>query len=638
MSRPEVTRKLAAVMSADIAGYSRLMGADEEGTLTVMRAVFADIVEPSVDAHQGRVFKNTGDGFLAEFASVVETVRCALEIQEFVQKANADLTPETRIEFRIGINLGDVMVEGGDVYGDGVNVAARLQELASPGGICLSGGARDQVQDRFGFAFEDRGEVRLKNIRRPIRFYDVSPVSDLSYERKQHGHPARQILRTSRWVSALIVIVAAISGVFWWLSDLSGLKLAWPGKGQDIDISLRGERPEFAKASIAVLPFENLSADPSQEYFADGITEDIITALSRIRNLAVIARNSTFVYKDRAVNVQDVGREFGVRYVLEGSVRRVDERVRISAQLIETESGSHLWAERFDREATDVFSVQDEVTRSIVSALHIEVPAAELERAKRKDTRVMQAYDYVLRGRELSLQFSPGTQELAKEMFRQAIGLDPNYAQAYSYLAVAYLNDWRLAWGAKDALERAVQFARQAIEIDSGAALAHAVLAETLLWRREFDQAVAEIELALELNPNNPFYSLTHGDILTWMGRPDEALPHLQQAIRLNPNFPYIFLWTLGHAYFVGGRYQDAVNTFERLRGRNPDFWPAWLYLAAAYAYLGREEEAQLMADTAYARNPNLSLEDSRKNVPYRRPEDVERLFDGLTRAGMPPN
>ena len=565
----------------------------------------------------------------------METVRCALEIQEFVDKTNANLPSETRIEFRIGINLGDVMVEGDDLYGDGVNVAARLQELASPGGICLSGGARDQVQDRFGFSFEDRGEVRVKNIRRQIRLYVVSQGSGAPSEVEHYRVTVRRILSRQTWLTTLALVAVVVIGVFWWYSEASSRRQAEEGERRNVEVSRGGQKVEFTKASIAVLPFDNLSADSAQEYFADGITEDIITALSRFRNLAVIARSSTFVYKGQAVNVQDIGRDLGVRYILEGSVRRDDTRMRISAQLIETETGSHLWAERFDRDIADVFAVQDEVTRSIVAALHIEVPAAELQRVKRKDTSNLQAYDYVLRGRDMLVQFSQGSHELAKEMFKTAIELDPNYALAYTYLAVAYLDDWRLAWGSRDALERALQHARQAIRLDGSGALAYAVLAETQLWRREFDQAITEMERAIELNPNHPSFFFTHADILTWMGRPEEAYANLKYAMRLNPNFPFINLWTLGHTHFVGGRYQEAVSAFEQLRDRNPEFWPAWLYLAAAYAHLGRDDDARLTAIVLTERNPNISLGNSRNNIPYRRPEDFERLFEGLAKAGL---
>lgn len=345
-------------------------------------------------------------------------------------QANLGLPSEARIEFRIGINLGDVIMEGDDVYGDGVNVAARLQELAQPGGICLSGAARDQVRDRFGFSFSDRGNIQVKNIQGPVRLYDVSDGSTGDVQDPHRGLSLLGAFSRYTWLTSLVLISIVLPGVAWWYWEASGQRHARDLERQEQAKAGPNQQEVFSQASIAVLPFDNLSDDPAQEYFADGITEDIIMALSRIRSLAVIARNSTFVYKGKAVNVQEIGRDLGVRYVLEGSVRRADDRVRILAQLIDTETGSRLWAERFDREVSDVFAAQDEVTRNIVAALHLELPAAELERVKRKDTIVMQAYDYVLRRRDISLHYSPESQKRAKEMFNKAIELDPNYAQA----------------------------------------------------------------------------------------------------------------------------------------------------------------------------------------------------------------
>ena len=513
-------RRLAAILAADVAGYSRLMGADEEGTHERLRNHLRELIEPKVAEHRGRVVKNTGDGFLAEFASVVDAVRCAAEMQREMGERNANTPPEKQIEFRIGINLGDVIAEGEDIFGDGVNVAARLEGLAEPGGIYLSRVVRDQVRDRLDYTFEDRGEQPVKNMARPIRVYRV-------WDRAIHAEQ-----RTERPSQPL---------------------------------------PLPDKPSLAVLPFTNMSSDPEQEFFADGIAEDVITSLSRYPSLFVIARNSSFTFKGRAVDVKQVGRDLGVRYVLEGSVRKAGDRIRVTAQLIEAETGNHAWAERYDRDLADIFALQDEIAEPVVTAVAPAIDDAERQRAFRKSPKDLNAWSAYQRG---LWHFSKGTAHdntLAEGFFQQAIDLDPSFAGGYTGLAFAQTRAAGV-YGRRSLaeIENSVWgLARQAVTFDGNDAEARTCYSEQLMRRGDYQGALAEIQLALTLSPNLAGGYGILGAVLMWSGEPKEGREALEKSIRLDPRNPNLTLRLLDVAisYYLplircsswGGKAGDPV-------------------------------------------------------------------------------
>ena len=568
-------------MAADVVGYSRLMEQDEAGTLERLRAHRKELFEPEIERYHGRIFKLLGDGLLAEFGSAVDAVECAVALQNGTAQANAGSPTDKRTALRVGINLGDVVVEDSDLYGDGVNLAARLQELAEPGGICVSAKVREEVGRKVEIGFEDFGERQLKNIAKPVRVYMIRPA----------------------------------------LPAANAQPLALPDK-----------------PSIAVLPFDNLSGDPEQQYFSDGIAEDVITDLSKVSGLFVIARNSSFTYRGKAVKVQEVSRELGVRYVLEGSVRKAGNRVRIAAQLIDGTTGGHLWAERYDRDLTDIFAVQDEVTREIVSALAVKLTQREQRRIARRGTDNLEAYDYYLRGRQLQLQRTKEANAEARPLLERAIELDPQFARAHSVLAgvhgLDYVNRWRDP--PEDSRHRAHELAQRAVALDDDDPYAHVVLGLNYSALRQHDRAMAEARRALALDPNFAWaYSLL-GQVLYYSGRPQDAIEPLKAAIRLDPNDQDPFLHYLAMAYYGVGRYEDAAAALKRRIIRKPDTDMSRVLLAACYGHLGRMEEAQAQWREVMRINPDYSLEHRRRVLPYKDPADFERIADGLRKAGLP--
>ena len=514
-----VTRKLAVILAADVAGYSRLMAADEEGTLAALNAR-RQVIDELIARHRGRIFTTAGDSVMAEFASAVEAVRCAAAIQQEIERRNADLPEPGRMLFRVGVNLGDVMVGGDNLFGDGVNVAARLEGVAEPGGICISGAVYDQVRNKVDLGFADLGEQSLKNIGYPVRVFGV---------------------RRDR---------AAEAGSF-----------------RERPAGASPVRPS-AFPSIAVLPFANLAGDPEQEYFADGITEDLITELSRFQEIRVIARNSVLTYKTKPVRIQEVGHDLGVRYVLEGSVRKAGGRVRITAQLIDAATGHHLWAERFDRELADIFAVQDEVTGRIVATLAGKLAESERRRARSGQTENLEAYDCVLRGRELWERFTPEANREARRLYEKAIELDPDYARAYASLAWTYLVEHSERWGnAEDQpLERALELARQGVMVNPASHSNHLALGQVCLSKGLYDEALEALETAIELNPNDADGYAFLARALSFAGRPDEAIDLMDKAQRLNPAAPHWYAWNLGMAYYLARRYDDAVSALRKGR------------------------------------------------------------------------
>jgi adenylate cyclase len=583
MAEERAQRRLAAILAIDVVGYSRLMENDEAGTLAALKALHKTVLEPLITDHQGRIFKLMGDGVLVEFASAVNAVECAVALQSGLAPADDGLPPDKRIEIRIGINLGDVLVEGDDLYGDGVNIAARLQELAEPGGICVSSKLRDEVGSKLKVAFHDLGEQRLKNISSPVRVCRLRAGG-----REPTSTPTRLPL------------------------------------------------PD--KPSIAILPFDNLSGDPEQQYFSDGISEDIITDLSKISGLFVIARNSAFTFRGKSAKTQDVSRELGVRYVLEGSVRRAGNRVRITTQLVDGTTGGHVWAERYDRDLTDFFAVQDEVTHEIVAALAIKLTPDEHQRLVRKGTDNLEAYDHLVRGTHLTFQVTKETNVEAGRLLERAIELDPHLARAFTMLShvhvLAYVNGWREQPEAL--LQRAFELALQAVALDNDDPDGHWNLGIAYLWRRRHDLATAAERRALHLNPNFASAHAALGNILYYSGRSSEAVEPLLMAMRLDPYYSEIWLHFLALAYFGMGRYDDAAAILKRRIIRRPDTDISRVLLAACYGYIGRGEEARALWQEALRLNPQYSLEQKRRILPYKNSGDFERLLDGLHKAGLP--
>jgi adenylate cyclase len=610
-------RRLAAILSADVEGYSRLMGDDEVATVRAITAYRA-VIASAVAGHGGRVVDAPGDNVLAEFASVVDAVQCAVGIQRELESRNAELPPARRMRFRIGINLGDVIVEGERLYGDGVNIAARLESLAEGGGICLSGTAFDQIEGKLPFPCEFAGEHTVKNIARPVRVYRVR----LDSSAPPAGVP-RRASRVAMAISAVVVILGLLGAAGWvgwrWLRPAETAGLPLPDK-----------------PSVAVLPFANLSQDPAQEYFSDGVTEDLITGLSKVSGLFVIARNSAFTYKGKAVKVRDVGRDLGVRYVLEGGVQRSGSRVRITAQLIDAATGYHLWAERYDREVTDIFALQDEVTQQIVRAMAVKLTQAERARVGGAPTGVLEAYDLVLRGHDARSRTTREGNDEARRLFTRAIELDPNYAAAYLGLSWTYLQSWQFLWTSDRAsLERARELAEKASALNSNLAGAGQALGQIYVWMKQHDEALAQAERGIALAPNDADGYETLAEVLAWSGRGEESLAAIRHAMRLNPHYRYFYLWTLGHGYYLTGRRQEALDAFGRLLQANPNFGPAHAYRGILFSELGELKEARDEWHQAYLLSPGESMASLRERVPYKRPADLDRLLTAAHRAGI---
>jgi adenylate cyclase len=573
MSTNRTQRRLAAILAADVVGYSRLMGHDEAGTLAALKALRTEVIDPMIVEHTGRVFKSTGDGLLAEFPSVVNAVTCAMEIQQGMKQRSVNVPDEKAIRLRIGINLGDIIVEDGDVFGDGVNVAARIESIAPPGGVAVSGTVRDHLGTRLDLHFEDIGEQMLKNIDRAVRVYIVHD--------RGNTHTTAPPLTLSE------------------------------------------------KPSIAVLPFQNMSGDPEQEYFSDGITEDIITELSRFRELVVIARNSSFTFKGKAVDIKEVGRKLEVRFIVEGSVRRAGNRVRITAQLIDTSAGDHLWAERYDRNIEDIFAVQDEVVSIIVATLVGRLVLSGAEQSRRKPPQLWAAHDYALQGRERAKRFDV---EAAVPLLRRAIQLDPTYAQAYGWLATQMYVLYS-AHGRREDLEEELRAAQKAVELDPLDSGSHRALGLAYSQLRQYDLAGIHLDRAVSLNPNDVQASTLRGLWLALTGRGEEALRSLDDDLRRDP-FPPTWYWGCrGAAFLQLRRHAEALEAFQHI-----DLLHWWIhcYIAACYAHLGQIELAKRAASEVLRLKPDFSIGDFERSEWWRDPIDVEHLKDGMRKANLP--
>ena len=592
MTTKDVKRKLTAILSADVQGYSRLMGDDEVATvetITAYRKVMTDLIQE----HHGRVVDAKGDNVLAEFPSVVDAIQCSVEIQKELGVRNADLPEHRRMEFRIGINLGDVIEKEGTIYGDGVNVAARLEGLAEGGGICVSGTVYDQIENKLPMRYENLGEHRVKNITKPVRVYRVG------MEPGERRFPERR------------------------------------------EMGAASEAPELSdNPSIAVLPFDNLSGDPEQVYFVDGIVDDIITELSRFPYIFVIARTTSFTFKGKSVDVRQVGRELGVRYVLEGSVRKISDRVRITAQLIEAATGNHIWAERYDRNLEDIFKVQDEITAQVVGSIPPELYSAEMRRAQQRPAESLDVWNYAVRGRWYVLRLTREDNVEAKRLFGKALELDPNYVPALSFLVYCHVCDVLFGWSQAppQSITEARRLARQAASLDENDPWVQCALGLTEFIAKNPDTAIAHYRRAIDLNPN---FALAHGYLscqLAYAGEAEAAIETGHKAIRLSPRDPELFHFHVGvgTGHFIAERYEEAVTWANKVIADRPETPAGHRLLAASLAQLGRIAEARKALEDLLKITPGLTATLLRNITHFKRPVDFDRYIDAMRKAGLP--
>ncbi len=629
MATEDFKRKLTAILSADVKGYSRLMGEDEEATVRTITA-HRKVITSVIEKYRGRVVDSPGDNILAEFVSVVDAVQSAVEIQEVIRAKNAELPDERKMEFRIGVNLGDVIQEGERIYGDGVNIAARVEGLAEAGGICISGSAYEQIENKLALGYDYIGEHTVKNIVKPIRVYRVPTGPETLQQVTEEKRPAPSWQRAA--IAVVIALLVVAGGVAIWKSSRS--PTSPPIEAASVE---KMAYPLPDKPSIAILPFNNLSDDPEQEYFSDGLTEDIISALSGVPKLFVIARNSTFTYKGKPVKAQQVAEELGVRYVLEGSVRKSGDKVRITAQLVDALNGHHLWAKRYDRNISDIFAVQDEITQKIITAMQVKLTEGEEVKAAAKGTNNLEAYLKYLQANELINRINPESNALAKQLAEEAIALDQDYAWAYYVLARSYTLD---AWlgtskSPKQSIAKAMELFQKALVLDDTFAEAHGRLGFLYSMTGQYDKSIDEAEKAVALNPNSATAHFYLGKVLTFVGRYEESIPEYQIAIRLNPIPPSAFPWSLGLSYAYMGQYEEAITWCEKAVRQEPNDLLARIMMTAVYSLSGRDEEARAEAAEVLRIQPKFSLEKYAKRVTYKNEETKERYITALRNAGL---
>ena len=629
-------RKLTAILSADAVGYSRLMAEDETATVKTI-ASYREIMASLIKQHRGRVVDSPGDNLLAEFSSVVDAVQCAVAVQNEFQTRNAELADNRRMEFRIGINLGDVIDEEDRIYGDGVNVAARLEAMADPGGVCVSKTAFDQIETKLPLGYEYLGEQPVKNIPKPVGAYRVlmkpDAVGKVIGEKRFLGRISR---RTA--MAAIIVLVMVAGGLISWNIYLHQSKRIEPASVEKMAFPL----PE--KPSIAVLPFSNMSGEPQQEYIADGITENIITALSKISEMFVIARNSTFTYKGKPAKIKQIAEDLGVQYVLEGSLMKSGKQVRVTAQLIDTTSGHHLWAEQYDRKMTDFFNLMDEITRKIVLSLQVELTEGERAHIWHSATDNFEAWGHTVRGYILFLRNEKDYNVRARELFERAIKLDPKYSTAWTYLAWTHWHDAWLGWSEtpEESTKKAIELANKAKNLDDTQAEVHSLFSSIYVHQKQYEKSIAEGEKGIAIGPNN---SLCHA-YLAWAlhnsGRFEEAVEVMKRAMRLSPYYPIWYLSNLGEALTMAGHYEEAISVnqqlLERSQKEKAPFWAvaAHSWLAIGYSMVGRKEEARYHVAEGLKADPYWSLELEQQIYSYKNPADMERQLDALRKVGLP--
>ena len=678
MTTQGVKRKLTAILSADVKGYSRLMGEDEEWTVRTLN-VYKDVMRNLIQQHRGRVVDATGDNLMAEFASVVDAVQCAVEIQQVLRAKNAMLPENRRMEFRIGINLGDVIEEGERIYGDGVNIAARMESLAEAGGICISGSAYEQIENKLPLRYEYLGEHEVKNIARPVRVYRAQIEPEAVPEKK--AKPRQWQMPTMGLVVAVIVVIAAV--VMWKLytpsapkpevvpkekvtaaqperppatvppsAEVAPKEKVIPSSPEKVSKTVTPSPPkeEVASkekmafplpdmASIAVLPFVNMSEDPKQEFLSDGITENIITALTKVPRLFVISRQSTFSYKGKPVKVKQVSEELGVRYVLEGSVQRSGDRIRINAQLIDALTGHHIWAERYDRDLKDIFALQDEITIKIVTAMRVKLTDGEqaLKAGKPILKPRLDCYMKILEGFKYFETWNIEAARVARRIAEEMIAMCPESPSAYLLMGYVHLQEYFLRIGnsPQESMEKGIEMAQKTLAIDDTIPLAHALLCALYSLKKEYDKGIAEGERAITLDPGGAVAHEWYAMSLSFAGRPEEAIPMFQKAIRLNPFGPVASYLNYGGALVGAGRFEEAVLAYKKVLQRLPDNFLAHLGLAVTYSVMGREQEARAEAAEVLRLNPKFSVDNYARFLPYKDQARIDRLIDALRKAGL---
>jgi adenylate cyclase len=625
------TRRLAAIMFTDMVGFSRQMGSDETRMLRLLD-VHNQVIQQAVDEHHGAVIKTVGDAFLVDFPSVVHAVQCAQQIQMQFRTHNAEKEAAEQIHVRIGIHLGDIIQREGDEFGDGVNIASRLQGLAEPDSICISDVVYRDVAKKLDLGtVVSFGKPKLKNIAERFQVYALLPEQPTGLRQQlqvQWLKASRRVRPTYRAAVAGLLLIAA--------TVVAARYFSPPTPNPQSPTPNPQSLPLPDKPSIVVLPFVNMNKDPEQEYFSDGLTEVLTSDLSKLSALFVISRNTAFAFKGKAVKVQAVSKELGVQYVLEGSVLKSGEQVRITAQLIDATQDHHLWTERYDRPLKDIFALQDEIVQKIVTTLKLQLTLLEQGLLMRKTTDNLEAYDYYLRGWEYFGRLTKEWNAQARQMFEKAIELDPQYAEAYQSLGWTYLGEFINQWSQDpQILEQAFALAQKAIALDDSLPIAHMALGEVYLYRKQHEQAIAEAQRAIALEPNNADGHVILADILTFAGRPEQTITLIEKAMRLNPRAPLIYLFALSRAYRLTGRHEEAIATLIKSLGRNPNFLYTHFQLAGIYSELGREAEARAEAAEVLRLNPNFSLEVWRQRVPFKDPTIIEHWIEVARKAGL---